>query len=689
MERSTELSMDQAFLQSLKEIVLSNLENEQFGAEDLAKEMGLSRSQIHRKLQKINDKSITQFIREIRLDVAVDLLKKEVDTASEIAYKVGFSSPAYFTKCFHEHFGYTPGEAKYSISTSENAPDEDNSSDGTTIVPIHGSKKASTAELTKSIRSRRVLISIASLAVIALVIVLYLKPWSKAESSNDIISADTTNTKKVYSIAVMPFKDMSPDHDMEYLSDGISEEIINMLTKVNGLKVIGRTSSFSFKGKDTDIKTIGEILGVDMVLEGSVMKSGNQLRITVQLINAEDGFHIWSERYDKPFTEILALQDEITQSVVSRINETLASDKGNSYDDKGTDNPEAYENFLKGEFVAKRYYVKWELVDFELAEIYYKNAIVLDSNFALPHLSLTDLYGSRLLGLEFDEDDQLRQKLLDLWIYNLNKGYALDPDNEISNWAKATWFWKNGQNIDIDSAYYYYKKALVINPKNAFILQDFAFFFRLGLGLFEQALLLCNEAIDIDPLNLWALGERVNIYGYFLSNFDKAEADLEEVLKLSGENNNNIIAMFVLNAQKGNQQETMKYLSKMHESPSDETIFAANFPFFCDSVTNALFAKEDKEKLVPNLESNYWIIMPPTIFMSLDMYEEQLDFLEKLVLEKLVSKYPYTSYFPLLSKNPLLEPIRNTPRFQKLLEFSRIRHQELEAKYGNLDFLDL
>ena len=81
--------------------------------------------------------------------------------------------------------------------------------------------------------------------------------------------------------------------------------------------------------------------------------------------------------------------------------------------------------------------------------------------------------------------------------------------------------------------------------------------------------------------------------------------------------------------------------------------------------------------------------MPPTIFMSLDMYEEQLDFLEKLVLEKLVSKYPYTSYFPLLSKNPLFEPIRNTPRFQKLLEFSRIRHQELEAKYGNLDFLDL
>ena len=104
MERSKDLSMDQTFLQSLKEIVLSNLENEQFGAEDLSNEIGLSRSQVHRKLQKINGKSITQFIRETRLDVAFDLLKKEVGTAAEISYRVGFSSPAYFTKCFHDYF---------------------------------------------------------------------------------------------------------------------------------------------------------------------------------------------------------------------------------------------------------------------------------------------------------------------------------------------------------------------------------------------------------------------------------------------------------------------------------------------------------------------------------------------------------------------------------------------------------
>ena len=112
MERSPKLSMDETFLQKLTNAVFANLNNGQFGAEDLAKTVGLSRSQIHRKLQKINGKSITQFIREIRLAEAHQLLEDEVGTGSEIAFQVGFSSPAYFSKCFHEYFGYTPGNVK-------------------------------------------------------------------------------------------------------------------------------------------------------------------------------------------------------------------------------------------------------------------------------------------------------------------------------------------------------------------------------------------------------------------------------------------------------------------------------------------------------------------------------------------------------------------------------------------------
>jgi AraC-like DNA-binding protein len=112
MEKIKEFSMNEVFLQRLTEEIFVHLNNEQFGAEELAKEVGISRSQIHRKLQKINGKSITQFIREIRLEEALRLLQKEVGTASEISYQVGFGSPTYFNKCFHEYFGYPPGEVK-------------------------------------------------------------------------------------------------------------------------------------------------------------------------------------------------------------------------------------------------------------------------------------------------------------------------------------------------------------------------------------------------------------------------------------------------------------------------------------------------------------------------------------------------------------------------------------------------
>jgi AraC-like DNA-binding protein len=137
MESSKDLSMDQSFLQSLKEIVLANLENEQFGAEDISNEIGLSRSQVHRKLQKINGKSITQFIRETRLDVAHELLKKGVGTAAEISYQVGFSSPAYFTKCFHEYFGFPPGETKFHTKVLESISNEYQPS----IVPTERGQK--------------------------------------------------------------------------------------------------------------------------------------------------------------------------------------------------------------------------------------------------------------------------------------------------------------------------------------------------------------------------------------------------------------------------------------------------------------------------------------------------------------------------------------------------------------------
>src|SRR5690606_32334933 len=121
------------------------------------------------------------------------------------------------------------------------------------------------------------------------------------------------------SIAVLPFVNMSADEENEYFCDGLAEEMLNALTKINGLKVAARTSAFAFKGKDTNIKEIAETLGVKTILEGSVRKSANRIRITAQLINAADGYHLWSERYDRELKDIFDVQDEIAVAVVDAL----------------------------------------------------------------------------------------------------------------------------------------------------------------------------------------------------------------------------------------------------------------------------------------------------------------------------------------------------------------------------------
>ena len=149
---------------------------------------------------------------------------------------------------------------------------------------------------------------------------VFFNPLTPGQSTNDVVTSDLVeNPDFKSSIAVLSFRDMSPDQDQEYLGDGIAKEIINKLTEVRDLNVISSTSSFSFKNKETDLITIGEMLGVETILEGSVQKFGNQLRVTVQLINAEDGFHVWSESFDRELEDFFVLQEELALLVVAKI----------------------------------------------------------------------------------------------------------------------------------------------------------------------------------------------------------------------------------------------------------------------------------------------------------------------------------------------------------------------------------
>ena len=190
------------------------------------------------------------------------------------------------------------------------------------------------------------------------------------------------------SIAVLPFMDMSPQKDQEYFCDGITEELINSLTQLEGLKVIARTSSFAFKGKHEDIREIGRKLDVETLLEGSVQKSGAQLRITAQLIRVEDGSHLWSQQYDRALEDVFAIQDEISMAITDILKVKLLGDEKNSIKNRQTSNIEAYNLYLRG-----RYF--WNLRTEEAVRRsidYYNQAIELDANYALAYAGLADTY---------------------------------------------------------------------------------------------------------------------------------------------------------------------------------------------------------------------------------------------------------------------------------------------------------
>jgi serine/threonine-protein kinase len=186
-------------------------------------------------------------------------------------------------------------------------------------------------------------------------------------------------SEELPSIAVLPFQNLSADPENEYFSDGLAEEIINALVQNRGLKVIARTSAFAFKGQNKDVRRIAEVLGVDHVLEGSVRKAGNRIRVTAQLITARDGSHLWSQRYDRDLEDIFAVQDEVAQAIAEMLQGKLAA--GSRPQRKYTPNLPAYEAVLKA------WHDQWSFTPegLERGRLYYEQALQLDPGFALAH----------------------------------------------------------------------------------------------------------------------------------------------------------------------------------------------------------------------------------------------------------------------------------------------------------------
>ncbi len=240
-------------------------------------------------------------------------------------------------------------------------------------------------------------------------------PAAPANSSTTPQSLDSTPAPTRKTIAVLPFVNMSSDKENEYFSDGVSEDLITALSKISSLQVVARTSSFAFKGRNEDIKEIGRQLHVGAVLEGSVAKAGNQVRITAQLINTADGYHLWSERYDRDLKDIFAIRSEVAQTVAEALKVTLGAGERALIEHKPTENLEAYQLYLKARYAVSL------LTGASLDDSfqYLQAAIASDPNYALPYLGLAYYYFMQVDGAlpaneAFPRTRELAEKVLKL-----------------------------------------------------------------------------------------------------------------------------------------------------------------------------------------------------------------------------------------------------------------------------------
>lgn len=202
---------------------------------------------------------------------------------------------------------------------------------------------------------------------------------SASRSGDSSEPARTISNGAIDSIAVLPFANLSTDQDNEYFSDGLAEEIINALTRVPGLRVTARTSAFAFRGRKEDARKIGEILGVGAILEGSVRRAGNRIRVAAQLIDARDGYHLWSEQYDRKMMDIFALQDQISQAIVGQLKAQLGG-AGPLLVRKAA-NIEAYDAYLKGRYHYAKMFTRFTADTLACAKASYEQAIALDSQY--------------------------------------------------------------------------------------------------------------------------------------------------------------------------------------------------------------------------------------------------------------------------------------------------------------------
>jgi serine/threonine protein kinase/Tfp pilus assembly protein PilF len=465
-------------------------------------------------------------------------------------------------------------------------------------------------------------------------------------------TAAAVETARVPSLAVLPFANMSGDSEQEYFSDGLAEEIINALTKLSGLKVAARTSSFFFRGKEGDIREIGTKLNVENVLEGSVRKAGNRIRITAQLISIADGYHLWSERYDREMTDIFAIQDEISQAIADKLSVQLAG--GQPLVKRSTENVEAYNLYLKGRHHAD----KWTPDGLARGKEYFEQAIAIDPNYALAWYGLAYYYylmgffvymqpkeafeqshGATLRSLELDETLPEAHAFLGIF-----RAYEFD--------------WKRAERE--------FRRALELNPQSVDARTNHNFFYLASMGRFDEAISVTRELIERDPLSPF-LHFRLGLWYAYNLQLNRAFESVRNALDLDPHYMMAHILTGKLYREMGKHEEAIRAVNEAVQLTGRSNQNLGYLGLACAAAGRI----EEARKLLEELKArNQKTSVQPCcfawIYLGLGEFETVIDWLEKMVDVR-------DANFFHIGVDPTWDSVRSHPRFQALLRKMKLQ----------------
>jgi serine/threonine-protein kinase len=464
----------------------------------------------------------------------------------------------------------------------------------------------------------------------------------------------TQEDESMPSIAVLPFANLSADPEQEYFCDGLAEEIINALGKLDSLRVVARTSAFSFKGESVDIREIGTKLNVQTLLEGSVRKVGNRLRISVQHVNVADGFHIWSEKYDREIEDIFAIQDEISLAIVDNLKLKVLGGERAKLLSRQTENPEAHNLYLKGRY----FWNKRTEEGIRKSIEYFQEAVEIDPDFALAYCGLADAYVT--MGIyRYQPLDEISQKAKQA----VTTALELDDSLGVAHASLAMiriWI-----DWDCEGAEQEFRRALDLNPAEAEAHHQYSHLLA-QLGKFDEAIAEMRLALDLEPLSLninACLGQVLFLAG----KYDTAIEQLEKTIEMNPAYYDGhgwlgmtylLTGMYKKAIEKFEECMAFKVIEAKMKAALAYAYAVTGDEGMARDILMRLQDKPDDKKTEPYLIA--------TVYCGLGDVEKAITYLEKAYEER------SHRLFTMIKVDPLLDCMRSHPRYKSLLQAMRL-----------------